>query len=70
MNNEITTTENYAKAIEVHKKIIANAQIAQSSILEIGKGLKEMCDGKLYKELGYATFEERIRIDTIKKLFS
>lgn len=58
MNNEITTTENYAKAIEVHKKIIANAQIAQSSILEMGKGLKEMCDGKLYKELGYATFED------------
>ena len=58
MNNEIATTENYAKAIEVHKKIIANAQIAQSSILEMGKGLKEMCDGKLYKELGYATFED------------
>lgn len=54
--NEITA--NYAKAVEVHKKIIANAQIAQSSILEMGKGLKEMCDGKLYKELGYATFED------------
>lgn len=24
----------------------------------MGKGLKEMCDGKLYKELGYATFED------------
>lgn len=56
--NEITVSENYTKAVEIHKKIIANAQIAQASILEMGKGLKEMCDGKLYKELGYATFED------------
>lgn len=58
MNNEITTTENYAKAIEVHRRITLNAQLAQTAIVEMCKGLKMMKDEKLYESLGYGEFEE------------
>lgn len=55
--NEIVTSS-YEKALSLDKKIKANAQIAQESLYEVCKGLKEMRDGKLYKELGYQNFED------------
>lgn len=55
--NEIIS-ENYTKAVALHRKICANAQSAQESLFEVCRGLKEMRDGKLYKELGYQNFEE------------
>lgn len=48
----------YTKAVTLTKKIKANAAAAQESLWEVCKGLKEMHDGKLYKELGYQNFEE------------
>ena len=51
-------TESYTKAVILNNRIIANAQAAQMSLYEVCKGLKEMRDGKLYKELGYQNFEE------------
>ena len=57
-NQEIIITENYSRAISLHRKICANAQAAQESLFEVCKGLKEMRDGKLYKELGYQNFED------------
>ena len=48
----------YTKAVSLTKKIKANAAAAQESLWEVCKGLKEMHDGKLYKELGYQNFEE------------
>lgn len=56
--NEIITSENYNKAVALHKKIAANAQAAQECLYEVCKGLKEMRDDKLYKELGYQNFED------------
>lgn len=56
MNNEIAT--NYVKAIEVHRRITLNAQLAQTAIVEMCKGLKMMKDEKLYESLGYGEFEE------------
>ena len=55
--NEILS-ENYTKAVALHRKICANAQSAQESLFEVCRGLKEMRDGKLYKELGYQNFED------------
>lgn len=55
--NEIIS-ENYTKAVALHRRICANAQSAQESLFEVCKGLKEMHDSKLYKELGYQNFEE------------
>lgn len=53
--NEIIS-ENYTKAVALHRRICANAQSAQESLYEMCKALKEMHDGKLYKELGYSEF--------------
>ena len=51
-------TDDYIKAININRNIIVNAQSAQMSLYEVCKGLKEMRDGKLYKQLGYKNFEE------------
>ena len=57
-NQEIIITENYNKADSLHRRICANDQAAQESLFEVCKGMKEMRDGKLYKELGYQNFED------------
>lgn len=54
----VIVSEDYTKAITLTRSIIANAQAAQQSLYEVCKGLKEMRDGKLYKELGYTNFED------------
>lgn len=46
----------YAQAIALNNRILAHADAAQRSLYEVCKGLKEMRDGKLYKELGYQNF--------------
>lgn len=51
-------SENYTKAVALHRRICANAQSAQESLYEMCKALKEMHDGKLFKELGYNNFED------------
>lgn len=58
MENQVIITENYSRAVSLHRRICANAQAAQDSLFEVCKGLKEMRDGKLYKELECANFEE------------
>ena len=54
----VVVSENYTRAVTLTRSIIANAQAAQQSLYEVCKGLKEMRDGKLYKELGYQKFED------------
>ena len=56
MKNEIS--KSYSKALELHNKILVSAQLAQNNLWEMCAGLKEMRDGKLYKELGYKNFED------------
>lgn len=48
----------YAKAVDLDRRIKVSAQLAQQNLYEVCKGLKEMRNGKLYKELGYSTFED------------
>ena len=62
MSNEISAE--YIKAQELDRKIKASAYLAQQSLYDMCKGLKEMRDGKLYKELGYQSFEEYCETET------
>lgn len=48
----------YIRAKDLDRRIKVSAQMAQQSLYDMCVGLKEMRDGKLYKELGYANFEE------------
>ena len=57
-NPSVIVSESYTRAVTLTRSIIANAQAAQQSLYEVCKGLKEMRDGKLYKELGYQNFED------------
>lgn len=51
-------TDKYTEAYNLNVRICVNAQMAQQNLYEVCKGLKEMRDNKLYKELGYSNFEE------------
>lgn len=56
MNHSIAAQ--HAKALELHNKIMVSAQLVQTNLWDMCNGLKDMRDGKLYKELGYQNFEE------------
>lgn len=69
----VIVSGDYTRAVTLTRSIIANAQAAQQSLYEVCKSLKEMRDGKLYKELGYQNFadycenETGIKISQAKK---
>lgn len=64
-----TDTDDYVKAVNLNYHIKAAAQVAQQSLYEMCKGFKEMRDSKLYKELGYSTFEDYCKQETgLKKV--
>ena len=46
------------EALELHNKILINANMACSALVETCKCLKQMRDSKLYIELGYERFED------------
>ena len=46
------------KAVKLNQEILISADNAQKSIWTMCTKLKEMRDGKLYKELGYSDFED------------
>ncbi|MDE5754653.1 MAG: hypothetical protein K2H89_08955 [Oscillospiraceae bacterium] len=57
--SEVTIlSDRHNMAVMLDKNIKSHALIAQQSLYEVCKGLKEMRDGKLYKELGYQNFED------------
>ena len=58
MDNTEILSADYTKAVKLNQHIKAHAQIVQESLYEVCKGLKEMRDDKLYKELKYQNFEE------------
>lgn len=56
---EVTVlTEQRKTAMELNQKIILTAQLAQKNLYDMCVMLKQMRDDKLYKELGYANFED------------
>lgn len=56
MKNELSAS--YSKALDLHNKILVSAQLAQNNLWDMCTALKEMRDGKLYRELGYQNFED------------
>lgn len=70
-NNRITpadpdkpVTDEYLRALNLNKKIIVSAQLAQQNLYDMCTGFKEMRDSKLYKELGYSDFGEYCEQET------
>ncbi|MDE7122060.1 MAG: hypothetical protein K2O42_07870 [Oscillospiraceae bacterium] len=51
-------SDKHSRAVTLDRSIKVHAQIAQQSLYEVCKGLKEMRDGKLYQELGYQNFAD------------
>ena len=58
MKETTILSADYGRAVRLNNHIKAHAQIAQESLYEVCKSLKEMRDNKLYKELNYQNFEE------------
>lgn len=56
--NGVIVSEDYTRAVTLDKRIKANSLAMEDCFWEVCKGLKEMRDGKLYKELGYQNFED------------
>lgn len=56
-NPAVIVSESYTRAVSLTRAIIANAQAAQQSLYEVCKGLKEIRQGRLYRELGYQNFD-------------
>ena len=54
----IVVSDDYLRAEELHKRVKSTVHSVKNSFVELGKMLKEMRDGKLYKELGYQNFED------------
>lgn len=57
-------TDEYLRALNLNKKIIVSAQLAQQNLYEMCAGFKEMRDKKLYKELGYSDFGDYCEQET------
>ena len=55
---KVIVSEDYTRAVTLDKRIKANTHAMEDCFWEVCKGLKEMRDGKLYKELGYQNFED------------
>lgn len=58
--SELIISEQHRQAVELHQKIMISANLAQQNLFEMCMGLKTMRDNKLYKELGYSNFEDRL----------
>ena len=53
----LAVTERYQQAYNLNVKIWASIQAVQQNLYDMCTAIKEMRDSKLYKELGYTTFE-------------
>ena len=51
-------SDSYAEAMTCHTAILSGIQLASQGLYQMAQGFKRMRDGKLYKELGYKSFEE------------
>ena len=58
VDNVVVSTTEYTRAMELHQMILAEKQIIENGLYRMGQHLKEMRDGKLYKQHGYQNFED------------
>lgn len=54
----LAVTEQYTEAYNLNVKIHTSMQAIQQNLYDMCSALKQMRDGKLYKELGYQNFED------------
>ncbi|MEE0569814.1 MAG: hypothetical protein ACLTMM_08685 [Lachnospiraceae bacterium] len=54
---DIIISQQHQEAVETHQRIITSANLAQQNLWDMCTSLKQMRDDKLYKELGYQSFE-------------
>lgn len=54
----------FAEALRCHSEIITGAELAQQGLYRMAAGFRKMRDDKLYKELGYSSFEEYCEKET------
>lgn len=59
-----TASPQYATAVAVHAEIMNCADTAQQNIYRMAMGFRRMRDEKLYRALGYKTFEEYCENET------
>ena len=57
-------SDSYAEAMTCHTAILSGIQLASQGLYQMAQGFKRMRDGKLYKELGYKSFEEYCEAET------
>lgn len=55
-NNELNLSQ-HEQALSLHQRIMTSGSLAAQNLWDMANALKEMRDGKLYKELGYQNFE-------------
>lgn len=55
---EGVSPERFIRATELHRRAEANVHSAAMSLVEVGRCLKEMKEGRLYTELGFQSLEE------------
>lgn len=60
----LAVTEQYTTAYNLNVKIHTSMQAIQQNLYDMCSALKQMRDGKLYKELGYQNFEEYCEKET------
>ena len=56
-DTSLAVTERYTQAYNLNVKIWASIQAVQQNLYDMCTAIKEMRDSKLYKELGYSSFE-------------
>jgi hypothetical protein len=57
-------TDKAQEAFTVHAQIMLGAQMVEDGLYQMAKGFKIMRDEKLYKELGYSSFEQYCETET------
>ena len=58
MSDKELKLSQHEQAVKLHQEILTSANLAQQNLWTMCTKLKEMRDGKFYKELGYHNFED------------
>ena len=58
MSDKELRLSQHEQAVKLHQEILTSANLAQQNLWTMCTKLKEMRDGKFYKELGYHNFED------------
>lgn len=59
----VIESDDYKRALSVTKNIKVNAEIMEQSLYEVCKGLAEVKRDKLYKPMGYSSFENYCEVE-------